>query len=273
MRYLFFTFGLVTCSAFSSEKPLIQLIQDEHNHIEIFEKSINYTMGDVKNKYVATGRKASMLCLGLSDGDIYVNAARDDDQLIVAVDEVRYQHDFVETQQKTLAHGVICNALNGQALITYQYNPIEALHAYAGTAKSSVNSGKAQAAAAKKEAAAAAAANGQAAETKRMATAQDSAKIARASGVDISRYQSAFQSAIGAKLNTALLDRYKGKVCTIKLSVARDGKLLNVTSQGGDPDFCGQLITRIRSAQIPVPPNDETWNVFKNASVDIKGNI
>ncbi|QPS88207.1 cell envelope integrity protein TolA [Serratia plymuthica] len=272
MRYLFFTFGLVTCSVFSSEKPLIQLIQDERNHIEIFEKSIDYTIGDVKNKYVATGRKASMLCLGLSDGDIYVNAARDDDQLIVAVDEVRYQHDFVETQQKTLAHGVICNALNGQALITYQYNPIEALHAYAGTAKSSVNSGKAQAAAAKKEAAAAAAKK-EAAETKRMATAQDSAKIARASGEDISRYQSAFQSAIGANLNTALLDRYKGKVCTIKLSVARDGKLLNVTSQGGDPDFCGQLITRIRSARIPVPPNDETWNVFKNASVDIKGNI
>lgn len=58
---------------------------------------------------------------------------------------------------------------------------------------------------------------------------------------------------------------YKGKKCTVRISIAPDGLLLSAEIEKGDPEFCQDVLSAITRAKIPPAPNKETWLKFRNA--------
>ena len=58
---------------------------------------------------------------------------------------------------------------------------------------------------------------------------------------------------------------YKGKKCTVRISIAPDGLLLSAEIEKGDPEFCQDVLSAITRAKIPPAPDKETWLKFKNA--------
>lgn len=66
------------------------------------------------------------------------------------------------------------------------------------------------------------------------------------------------------------LERFSGKVCDIKVSLNRSGKVTHITAVGGYPPLCEAGIKAIKSADIPAPPDEETYLVFKESILEIK---
>jgi len=62
--------------------------------------------------------------------------------------------------------------------------------------------------------------------------------------------------------------QYKGKSCTVRLSLKRNGMVENATVEKGDADFCKILLTAINQASIPAAPDEQSWQQFSNMVVD-----
>lgn len=65
-------------------------------------------------------------------------------------------------------------------------------------------------------------------------------------------------------------ESYHGKSCMLRLDLARDGTVNGVKSEGGDPAVCQGAIAAVRIAKIPPAPDEETYQLFKNAPIDFK---
>lgn len=81
-----------------------------------------------------------------------------------------------------------------------------------------------------------------------------------------SAYAAQIHSVIVKKIPPA--EAYKGKVCTIRISLQRNGIVDNATPEAGDEEFCRMLISAITQTQFPPAPDEETYQVFKNAHLD-----
>lgn len=81
-------------------------------------------------------------------------------------------------------------------------------------------------------------------------------------------YAAQIQSVIVKKIPSA--EAYKGKVCTIRISLQRNGMVNNATAEAGDEKFCRTLISAITQMQLPAAPDEETYQLFKNAHFDFK---
>lgn len=61
---------------------------------------------------------------------------------------------------------------------------------------------------------------------------------------------------------------YRGKDCTIRISIQPDGMLLSAAIEKGDPEFCQAILSAVSRAKIPPAPDKATWQTFRNASLD-----
>ncbi|EAM2342757.1 cell envelope integrity protein TolA [Salmonella enterica] len=84
----------------------------------------------------------------------------------------------------------------------------------------------------------------------------------------ITSYAKDIKSAVEVKMYKA--EAYAGKSCTVRISLQRDGTLNSATVEGGDPDLCKAAAFAVTHAKIPPAPDEETWQVFKNAPMDFR---
>jgi colicin import membrane protein len=61
---------------------------------------------------------------------------------------------------------------------------------------------------------------------------------------------------------------YRGKKCTIWISVLRDGMVMNATAEKGDPELCQAALSAVTRAKIPPAPDEQTWQTFKKTPLD-----
>ncbi|MDZ5641839.1 cell envelope integrity protein TolA [Enterobacter sp. A103] len=85
---------------------------------------------------------------------------------------------------------------------------------------------------------------------------------------DIAGYAQAIKDAIENRIYDPGM--YAGTVCTVRIRIQRDGTLNNATTEGGDPALCQATLAAIKSAKIPPAPDERTWQLFKNATLDFK---
>ncbi|EBG5207784.1 cell envelope integrity protein TolA, partial [Salmonella enterica subsp. enterica] len=89
-----------------------------------------------------------------------------------------------------------------------------------------------------------------------------------ATGTDISAYAKQIQVAIQSRLYDASL--YQGKQCVLHISLAPDGSLKSITSEGGDPALCQAALMAAKTAKIPKPPSQAVYEKIKDAKLDFK---
>ena len=82
----------------------------------------------------------------------------------------------------------------------------------------------------------------------------------------ISRYAMQIRVAIMEQFSSR--QSYKGKMCTIRISLLRNGKLTSATVEHGDPDVCRAVLSAVSSAKIPPAPDDKTWQTINDALLD-----
>jgi colicin import membrane protein len=82
----------------------------------------------------------------------------------------------------------------------------------------------------------------------------------------IQSYAAEIQQAITAEFSD--IKSWRGKTCTIRISILPDGMLMKATVENGDPEFCQAALTAVTRAKIPPAPDKETWQVFKNSPLD-----
>lgn len=82
----------------------------------------------------------------------------------------------------------------------------------------------------------------------------------------IQSYAAEIQQAITAEFSD--IKSWRGKTCTIRISILPDGMLMKAVVEDGDPEFCQAALVAVTRAKIPPAPDKETWQVFKNAPLD-----
>jgi len=60
---------------------------------------------------------------------------------------------------------------------------------------------------------------------------------------------------------------YRGKSCTVRISIQPDGMLLSAAIEKGDPEYCQAILSAVSRAKIPPAPDKETWQTFRNAAL------
>lgn len=91
-------------------------------------------------------------------------------------------------------------------------------------------------------------------------TAQDKPAI------DVSGYAQQVRAAISSRLMD--VSKYAGKRCALRISIDSKGMLLTASSEGGDPELCAAAIAATKSARLPAPPNEATYQAFKNFNLN-----
>ncbi|EKS6607578.1 cell envelope integrity protein TolA [Enterobacter hormaechei] len=79
-------------------------------------------------------------------------------------------------------------------------------------------------------------------------------------------YGEQIQQAITEQLFEA--DHYQGKQCTVRISLLRDGMVMNATAEKGDPELCQAALSAVTRAKIPPAPDEKTWQTFKNVPLN-----
>ncbi|HHT0471743.1 cell envelope integrity protein TolA [Klebsiella variicola] len=79
---------------------------------------------------------------------------------------------------------------------------------------------------------------------------------------------SAIRNAIVAEMYEP--DAYKGKTCSIRISLQPDGSVNSATAKEGDAKFCKAAISAMTRAKIPAAPDDETYQRVKNTALDFR---
>ncbi|WP_079971328.1 cell envelope integrity protein TolA [Salmonella enterica] len=65
-------------------------------------------------------------------------------------------------------------------------------------------------------------------------------------------------------------ESYKGQVCTIRISLARDGLVSKATAESGNQELCHAALMAVKKANIPPAPDEKTWQILKNVPLDFK---
>ncbi|MGR0260020.1 cell envelope integrity protein TolA [Klebsiella pneumoniae] len=84
----------------------------------------------------------------------------------------------------------------------------------------------------------------------------------------ISSYAAAIKTAVEMRMFEP--EAYAGKMCTVRISIQRDGTLNSAIAEGGDPKLCKAAISAVTHAKIPPAPDENTWQIFKNAPLDFR---
>ncbi|MEA9445030.1 cell envelope integrity protein TolA [Candidatus Fukatsuia symbiotica] len=100
------------------------------------------------------------------------------------------------------------------------------------------------------------------------AAGQGGGRKSGASGSEINGYLGQITAAIQSRFYDANL--YRGRKCDLRIQLSPEGILMGVTAEGGDPALCQAAIAAAKQAKIPKPPNDDVYQVFKNAALVFK---
>jgi len=65
-------------------------------------------------------------------------------------------------------------------------------------------------------------------------------------------------------------ERFSGKTCDLKINLDREGKVTSVIAVDGDPPLCGAGIKAVKAADIPAPPDEQTYQAFKVSIIEFK---
>lgn len=103
--------------------------------------------------------------------------------------------------------------------------------------------------------------------TGKNAPKQPQATNTGASGADINQYSNQIQHEIGSLINTT---KYKGKQCDIRLNMDRQGYVRSTAIEGGDADLCADVQKILSISDLPKPPNEAIYNIFKNARLNLR---
>lgn len=58
---------------------------------------------------------------------------------------------------------------------------------------------------------------------------------------------------------------YKGKSCILKMHIARDGSLLEFSTENGAPDLCNKLSGVMHNIKkLPAPPSEAIYDKFRD---------
>lgn len=82
----------------------------------------------------------------------------------------------------------------------------------------------------------------------------------------ISKYLATVRAAIVDKMEQP--QSYRGKKCSVRLMLQRDGTMDNPQVESGDPVLCAEIMSALKEAKIPPAPDEQTYLVFKNATLD-----
>ncbi|ECA3795203.1 cell envelope integrity protein TolA [Salmonella enterica subsp. enterica] len=89
-----------------------------------------------------------------------------------------------------------------------------------------------------------------------------------AMGEEIRKYALQIKSAIES--NFYDIDQYTGKQCVLRIQMAPDGVILNIRSEGGDPDLCPAAMEAANKTELPRPPSPSVYEVFKKVVLDFR---
>lgn len=94
----------------------------------------------------------------------------------------------------------------------------------------------------------------------------ESSKLSDEEMARISRYAMQIRVAVMEQFSSR--QSYKGKMCTLRISLLRNGKLTSATVENGDPDVCRAVLSAVSSAKIPPAPDDKTLQTINDALLD-----
>ncbi|EOT7376589.1 TPA: protein TolA [Enterobacter cloacae] len=63
------------------------------------------------------------------------------------------------------------------------------------------------------------------------------------------------------------IQSYRGKKCTVRISIQPDGMLLSAATEKGDSKFCLAFLSALSRANIPPARDKKTWQKFRNTSL------
>lgn len=67
------------------------------------------------------------------------------------------------------------------------------------------------------------------------------------------------------------LDMYKGKSCSVRIGLSRDGTVLYAVDDGGDYGLCNTVVLALHSVKrFPPPPSEQIYQKIKYATFDFK---
>lgn len=66
-------------------------------------------------------------------------------------------------------------------------------------------------------------------------------------------------------------DDYRGKTCDVAIKMSKDGLIYDAQSSGYPP-LCKAAIKAIKNADMPTPPDDETYQQFKKFIISFQPN-
>ncbi|UIL54400.1 MULTISPECIES: cell envelope integrity protein TolA [Pantoea] len=82
------------------------------------------------------------------------------------------------------------------------------------------------------------------------------------------RYAVVIQRAVEKKMYQP--DAWRGKVCTVRMSLRRDGVVENAVAESGDARLCKMALSAVKRAEIPPAPDEATWKLFRNAPLEFR---
>ncbi|MBC8951895.1 cell envelope integrity protein TolA [Xenorhabdus sp. PB62.4] len=88
------------------------------------------------------------------------------------------------------------------------------------------------------------------------------------SDADINNYKGQIQAAIQSNFRDP--DLYIGRTCELKIKLASDGLLIDITTGAGDPALCRAALAAANQTKIPRPPSKEIYEHFKSFTLDFK---
>lgn len=80
-------------------------------------------------------------------------------------------------------------------------------------------------------------------------------------------YLGEIQAAIQRKF--FIEDNYRGKACDVAIKMSKDGLIYDAQGSGYPP-LCKAAINAIKNAEIPAPPDDETYQRIKKTIINFQ---
>lgn len=88
------------------------------------------------------------------------------------------------------------------------------------------------------------------------------------SSEEIDKFKTQVHNAIASKFINS--KTYRGKSCVIKIMIARDGLILDVSTGKGDPILCREAMAVAKKTIMPKPSSDAIYQQVKNLAIDFR---
>ncbi|OQM34324.1 cell envelope integrity TolA C-terminal domain-containing protein [bacterium endosymbiont of Pedicinus badii] len=70
------------------------------------------------------------------------------------------------------------------------------------------------------------------------------------------------------KKNFYVYKKHLGKTCIVKIRISKNGKIFIVQFEPKKSSLCVSALQSIKSANIPIPNNEEIYKIFENTTIE-----